>query len=79
VIYKKSVENGAADALSRRPTNTLDCYHISSGTPVWLSEVTSGYEADPYTQQLIDKLTLHQDPDNPFQLKAGFIRYKGHI
>jgi hypothetical protein len=24
-------------------------------------------------------LTLHQDPDNPFQLKAGLIRYKGRI
>jgi hypothetical protein len=79
VIYKKGIENRDADALSRRPSDTLDFYHISSGTPVWLSEVISSYEADPYTQQLLSELTLHQDPDNPFQLKARLIRYKGCI
>jgi hypothetical protein len=79
VIYKKGVENGAADALSRRPSDNVDCYHISSGTPVWLSEVTAGYETDPHTQHLIAELTLHQAPDSPFQLKAGLLRYKGRI
>jgi transposase InsO family protein len=79
VIYKKGVENGVADALSRRPSDNLDCYHISSSTPVWLSKVIAGYEADPHTQQLIAELTLHQAPDSPFQLKAGLLRYKGRI
>jgi hypothetical protein len=33
VVYKKGLENGAADALSRRPHDTLDCNLISYSNP----------------------------------------------
>jgi hypothetical protein len=33
VVYKKGVENGAADALSRRPRENADLYHISCRSP----------------------------------------------
>jgi hypothetical protein len=33
ILYKKGIENGAADALSRRPHEYSELYHISSSSP----------------------------------------------
>jgi hypothetical protein len=33
VVYKKGVEDGAADELSRRPHENADLYHISCNSP----------------------------------------------
>jgi hypothetical protein len=37
IVYKKGLENGVANALSRRPDDTLDCNHISCNNPQWLT------------------------------------------
>jgi hypothetical protein len=38
IIYKKGVDNGAADALSRcQPTDKL--FSVSTVTPVWLTQL----------------------------------------
>ncbi|KAL5657525.1 hypothetical protein ACJX0J_030688 [Zea mays] len=38
ILYKKGVENGAVDALSRRPHDNFSLYVISCSSPEWLSE-----------------------------------------
>jgi hypothetical protein len=47
VVYKRGVDNGAADALSRRPTADATLFGISSVVPQWLLQVTDSYTQDP--------------------------------
>jgi hypothetical protein len=49
ILYKKGVENGAADALSRRPCADVALFNISSYTPQWMLQVAKGYAHDPYS------------------------------
>jgi hypothetical protein len=48
VVYKKGMENGAVDALSRRPINEVGLYSISSLVPDWLVQVLDSYNQDPF-------------------------------
>jgi hypothetical protein len=36
IIYKKGVDNAAADALPRRPASSGTCMTLSSCQPLWL-------------------------------------------
>jgi hypothetical protein len=47
VVYKRGVDNRAADALSRRPTTNTTLFGISSVVPQWLLQVTDSYIQDP--------------------------------
>ena len=50
VVYKKGVENGAADALSRRPPASDDIlFSLSSCKPQWLLQVVDSYTCLLYT------------------------------
>lgn len=44
ILYKKGVENGVADALSRRPHDNFSLDAISCSSPQWLSEVVAGFQ-----------------------------------
>jgi hypothetical protein len=43
IVYKKGMENGAADALSQCPQDGLEVFHVSAASPQWLSKVVQGY------------------------------------
>jgi hypothetical protein len=46
IIYKKKVENAAADALSRKPTSSGNCMALSFCQPLWLDQLVSSYQHD---------------------------------
>lgn len=78
VIYKKGVENRAADALSRRPA-TETCTAVSAVTPRWIETITDGYTRDPKATQLLIELALKSPNDQGYDLHQGVIRYKGRV
>lgn len=79
IIYKKGVENTAADALSRLPHGPATCLALSQCTPTWLQELEYGYNQDPATKELLSQLSLHDGPMGPFTLHQGVIRHKGRL
>jgi hypothetical protein len=58
VVYKKGVENGAADALSRRPATEAMFCNVSSSVPQWLIKVLDSYNQDPQAQKLLTELVV---------------------
>jgi hypothetical protein len=73
VIYKRGVDNGAADALSRQPheDDPAVCLALSHCTPAWLQEVVNGYDQDVASQELLTKLSLHNGQYGHFSLSQG--------
>lgn len=58
MVYKKGVENGVADALSRRPATEAVVCSVSSSVPQWLIKVLDSYNQDPQAQKLLTKLVV---------------------
>jgi transposase InsO family protein len=79
VVYKKGVENGAADALSRRPATEAVLCSVSSSVPQWLIKVSDSYNQDPQAQKLLTELVVQQDNSVPYSVHSGIIRYKGRV
>lgn len=80
VVYKKGVENGAADALSRRPPASDDIlFSLSSCKPQWLLQVVDSYTNDDQAQKLLAQLALHKSSTGPYTLHSGLLRYKGRV
>lgn len=78
IHYRRGVENGAADALSRRgpPAELLA---ISRPSHDWLQDLVHWYDSDPEAQSLITQLALHPKSRPPFSLQQGIIKYKSCI
>lgn len=80
LTYRKGVENGAADALSRRvPTVGGELAVISSCTPAWLQEATEGYQQDSADRERLASLALGTNTDSCYTLRDGVIRYKNRV
>lgn len=84
IQYKPGMTNAVADALSRRPhpDSAAPVDHIfalSSVDPSWISEVISGYSADPHAIGLLDRLAVAPSSAPPFVLSGGLLRYHGCI
>jgi hypothetical protein len=79
IVYKKGVENGAADALSPRPPAGLEVFSASTAAPQWLSEVIQSYNKDPKATKLLTELSVQVSPQGPYSLQQGLIRYKGRV
>lgn len=56
VVYKKGADNGAADALSRRPHPDSSLFHVTSIVPQCMDQVVHSYADDTFSQQLITSL-----------------------
>jgi hypothetical protein len=74
IIYKKSKENVAADALSRiAHLNMLQA--VSMVKPDWIQEVLHSYATDPRAQQL-KQLAITSPDSAGYSLDSGLLRYK---
>ena len=58
IIYKKMVDNGVADALSRQSIVSSSYLALSSSIPQWILEVALSYVQDRDAQAMIAKLML---------------------
>jgi hypothetical protein len=79
VVYKKGVENGVADALSRRGHSDSQLLALSAATPAWVSEVINSYEQDNHAASIISKLLLDPAVVPHFTYVDGLVRYKNRI
>lgn len=79
IIYKRGTSNMDVDALSRHPAPPAELNAISSSQPSWLTDVISGYDKDPASQQLLQELAVDPDGRPPFTLVDGVIRLRGRI
>lgn len=79
IIYKKGVENGAADALSRRTHVEAECHAVSSCSPQWLEQVVQSYQLDTHAQELMLKLAVDGQAVPNFSFKNGILRYKNRV
>ena len=77
IVYRKGVDNRAADALSRVPA--LQCSAVSVAQPQWLQEVAASYESDAHAQQLIAKLGLDPAAVPHFTFRDGLLRYNQRV
>lgn len=65
IVYKKGVDNGAADSLSRRP------HHLESMQ--WLADIVAGYAQDPESMQLLAELSSGYSQHKYYSLVDGVI------
>lgn len=79
IVYKPGSSNQAADALSRHPAPPSQLHAISSSTPAWLTQVSTGYDKDPAALKLIQQLSLAPDSKPPFTLSDGILRLRNRI
>jgi hypothetical protein len=80
-VYKKGLENGVVDALSRLPSDysvESACHVVVSSQPKWLEDVVVSYSEDTYAKELLAKLELVVNKDSVpgFSLVNGLLRYK---
>ena len=78
LVYKKGLDNKAADALSRQSTSENLCA-TSVSTPKWLEIIVEGYQQDPQAQQLLSELSVVTPNDKGYALVDGIIKNKGRI
>jgi hypothetical protein len=80
ILYKKGVDNGVGDALSRRPTEEFAlCNAISSCHPQWLDELVTSYDSDPHTKDIISRVLLDNSAVAPYTWNQGILIYKNRI
>jgi hypothetical protein len=76
--YKRGVENGAADALSR-VGHLLTANALSICQPAWLQEVTNSYVTDAKAQEMLARLAVQSPDEDGYTLHHGLIRYHGRL
>lgn len=78
IIYKKGLENKAADALSRQE-QAHEAIALTISTPKWLETVIDNYQQDPQAKELLTELAVTGSNDKGYFLVDGVIRHKGKI
>jgi hypothetical protein len=72
IIYRKGIENVAADALSR-VAHLMAVQAVSSVQPAWIQEVLNSYTTNPHAQQLLKQLAISSPDSQGFSLARGLI------
>lgn len=83
IVYKKGLDNRAADALSRRPNlssdqDQVENFALTLAKPVWLEQLAQGYQDDEQSKSLLAELIVGKGPEH-FYLVNGVIRFKNRV
>lgn len=78
IVYRKGLDNGAADALSRRD-HSCELLAVSSPVHSWLDVLVQWYTSDPKATALLTQLSVDNSSRPPFQLKNGIIFYQDRV
>jgi hypothetical protein len=79
IVYKKSVDNPVADALSRHiHEGTEEVQSLSQCEPIWLESVVHGYTEDSEASDKLAQMVVCSKIGN-YTLHKGLIRHKGRI
>lgn len=69
IVYKRGLDNAAADALTRRVPDGLPVLcALSVSFPAWLQDVIQGYSVDSDKQKIIASFALGASPNSNFEL-----------
>lgn len=79
IVFKKGVDNSAADALSRHPGVVSSCLALSSCIPKWVTDVVNSYAQDTVATNLIAKLVIDPSAVPHYTWQDGLLRYKNRI
>jgi hypothetical protein len=80
IIYKKGVDNNAADALSRCPIpESVALSALSVCVPEWTQEVIEGYHQDPDSASKVQTLCINNSAIPDFTIKNGLLYFKGRM
>lgn len=79
IVYKRGVDNSAADALSRHPQMQFTCSAVSSCTPQWITDIAESYRTDEIASAMIAKLAIDGSAVPHFSWHNGILRYKNRI
>ena len=77
-LYKRGLDNGAADALSR-VGKLMDVAALSTCRPAWLQEVANSYETDVDAQEHLQHLAVSSSDTNGYELHRGVIHREGRL
>lgn len=80
IVYKKGLENGATDALSRRSSDGLPILNaLSVGLPDWLQDVILGYKNDSEALRLLHSFQEGTPHSVHFELQNGILYFKKRV
>lgn len=78
ILYRKGLDNGAADALSRR-THHAQLMAISSVKHQWLEAIVLSYQDNVAATKLLSQLATQPDSVSCYSLLQGVIRYRDRV
>ncbi|KAI3742689.1 hypothetical protein L1987_60382 [Smallanthus sonchifolius] len=77
IVYRPGTQNGAADALSRAPSDHLMA--LSAPVPSILQELALASQADPEFTTLLHRYTADPAAFPDYTVKDGFLLFKGRL
>lgn len=80
IVHKKGIENGAADALSRREdTNEAELHSITVLQPQWMEDIIKSYDKDEWATENLTAALIAPTIDNLLSVSQGLLRYKNRL
>lgn len=80
IQYKKGTENVAADALSRRETESeVTALAISAVQPQWIDDLVRSYKDDEWATDNLTNALVSPAADPRISVVGGLFRYKGRL